>query len=50
MHYYKEPNSLYAYTDSGVEEITLTLAEIADICEAYEAAQFDDALREELGQ
>jgi DNA-binding PadR family transcriptional regulator len=44
MHYYKEPNSLYAVTDSGVEEVELTLEEIAHICEAYEARVYHEAL------
>ena len=44
MHYYKEPNSLYATTDSGVEEVELTIEEIAHICEAYEARVYHEAL------
>lgn len=44
MHYYKEPNSLYATTDSGVEEVELTIEEITHICEAYEARVYHEEL------
>lgn len=44
MHYYKEPNSLYATTDSGVEEVEMTIEEITHICEAYEARIYNEAL------
>lgn len=50
MHYYQEPNSLYAVTDSGVEEIEMTAEEIQQICEAYADRQYMEALTEELGQ
>lgn len=39
MHYYQEPNSLYAVTDSGVEEVELTLGEILDLIAAYAESQ-----------
>ena len=48
MHYYKEPNSLYATTDSGVEEIEMTQAEIAEICAAYADRQYHEELEAAL--
>ena len=50
MHYYMEPTSLYAVTDSGVEEIEMTVDEIQAICEAYADRQYMETLAEELNQ
>lgn len=43
MHYYNEPNSLYAVTDSYAEEVDLTLDEILDLIAAYTESQEIDA-------
>ena len=44
MYHYKEPTSLYVTTDSGVEEVEMTIEEITHICEAYEARVYHEAL------
>lgn len=48
MIYYKEPNSLFTYTDSYAEELQLTVAEIVKICEDYQDRVFSDTLAELL--
>ena len=46
--YYKEPDSLFTYTDSYVEELQLTVAEIVKICEDYQDRLYSDTLSELL--
>lgn len=48
MIYYKEPNSLFTYTDSYAEELQLTVAEIVKMCEDYQDRVYSDALAELL--
>ena len=48
MIYYREPDSLFTYTDSYVEEVELTVAEIVKICEDYQDRVFSDTLAELL--
>ena len=48
MIYYREPDSLFAYTDSYAEELQLTVAEIVKICEDYQDRLYSDTFAELL--